>query len=457
MNKRPVLYLVAGLICAGAAVLVAQKYLPARGGGGRDATEIVKILIATETIDFGAKLVVSDKANDVDGNCAFADWPKQRLPAGHILAKDGLGEEPFRAGVRLVKHQVIQQDLILPERGFVPSDSYGAIIEVDAKDMAYAQPGKRVDVFAGAGAGISTAMSCALVLPPPVREEADKKPKKDSKDKPPQTVRLLILKKDSELFLRATAKGKLRLQPAKGDCAKGMTFVAPDESVVANEPEKILRRVESYIKAGQYADAYRALKLMGQGGLSAKQTQARNAHMARCELWLAKEDYRKAQVASEQGRYDECLALCNAVAERYPSARAVIADAQQLAGDVALAKTKTGQQTEYERDVAKLQALVVTGNIPAAREQLAAFEEQYAGYEPPAGLTSPREVADEQSAKLKDAERDFRLQSNIIVELVKQGARDKVRAKFEEMKQRYPAHPKTKVLEDKLREKKIID
>ena len=330
--KRPVLYLLAGIVCAAVAVFLANKYLSQRAaGGGKE--NLSSILIATRSIEFGTKLDLGEK--DRPGNVAIVSWPGNLVPEGAITSAEQIKGKDLVAAAPFVRHQHIQEALVKPESEFIPSDSYLEPFTVERDLLASLRAGMKVDVLklyedkSEKTVKTEKIIKCALIcavgeLPSAVEKSATKGEQPKAKEIAP-TVYLLLPRKYSELVVEARQQAKLTVRPADGPCAAGPEATLPEERPkplkVAEELMKVADSLRSQARFEAAIAVYEQLV-----AAYAESPEAKGADKARqeCELALAEQLYHSAEEALAKKDFLACLNMCEQIEKAHPTAKETI-------------------------------------------------------------------------------------------------------------------------------------
>ncbi|MFP4026885.1 MAG: hypothetical protein ACLFWL_03760 [Candidatus Brocadiia bacterium] len=145
MDRRAVIYLVAGLVCAVGAVLLAKKFLLSEEPVEKPTIVTKKVLVATKDIGYGEKLVLHEEDRK-NANARFKDWPKKFVPKKSISSADPIKDkghfvrESMHAGQPIFEAALVHKEDILPPGVIVEHFDFGP------QEIQGIKAGDRVDI-----------------------------------------------------------------------------------------------------------------------------------------------------------------------------------------------------------------------------------------------------------------------------------------------------------------------
>ncbi len=434
-SKRAILLVVLGAVCAVVAVVAVNKRLKPQPGG--TVVEGVEILLANRDIVFGEPL----RSSGDDANVIFVDgWPKHLTPAGAITDEAAFAEQQMVANTSFVKHQVVLQPQILSEDEFIPKGMYLKKIAVDSDDIKTGRfrAGMKVDLLWLRGREFVDFMDCVQIY---AIGRLDEKGRPLKEEKPAPNVYLLVKDEHERAFVN-TKEDDFRLsRPRESGCEGPILAILPEE-VRKKEAQWLLDRGRELIEEGEHE---RAVALLREVTLAYRElakigSQAKQ-EITRCAKAMAEGLLEQARRAAEGGvDYPRALSILDDVEGR-PECRDDEGIMQQV-NDLRQSIQKEMEQAQYGELLKVIGEALVQGNLPAAENlllDLAGFGDR--AFEPAAGSPAPAAALSNYQKLLKDARADFHLDEQILKAHLQQGKQAEARAKLEDMKKKFPAHP----------------
>jgi len=456
MNNRPVLYLVAGLMCAGVAVMVAYKFLSSESGDA-DNLGTVRVLVATSNIAFGNELAFRD--DERKGSVGFAPWPKDYLPEGAILEGEGeeqVKEQAMVAKTAFVRHQPVLMSLIQPKDEFITPDLYREVVRIDPQEVSSWQPGARADVYRVNGQEVSEFIRGALVYAvgelPTEGEEPDKR-----KDVAP-LVHLLLPRERAEDVLKATHASKLVLRAAQQPSGNGPVFIldAMDKATEAAAKELVSVGKELE-KVGEHAAACAVFEHVIRRYPDSNQRAEAEAAGLQSSQAQAEQLYQQALAARDGSDFPYCISLCKRIEKDYPEAESTVEKASILLQDATAANGEHSREKAYQRLCTDTENSLEAGDFPQVERYIDALREDFDDYVPPAPLLSPDKSIKEYEKKLKEAQTQFDLKKNVFLYYMESDEGEEALTRYEEIKDQFPAHPFVQEAERELRGKGLLE
>jgi tetratricopeptide (TPR) repeat protein len=463
MSKRAVFYLVAGVFCAGAAVVVALRGRSAGSGGGQNI-KFTQILLATKDIEVGSRISVG-KGEEV--NAKLIQWPDNLVLEGAITDDKDVQGKNLVAVVKLVKHQPVLKRLIAEEAEFIKPGMYPERITVDKLDLALWTPGMRVDVSTVSEGKQVTFIRCARIyavgtLPRSVVGPAEP-PKKDQKaSEIPPCVYILLPAEFKKAFVEATLGGtkKPALSLAEGECGEMPAIVAeaPDAR------ETVLKEIEAANALLANNNAEEALVIFER--IAAEYPNLEEAKQAaglaqKCKEALAEKVYEEAEAALQAGEPTLCLARCTMIKDNYPDASQTLGKVKDLVARATELSDQKQRASAYEAACKSLEESLGSGDIPRAETILTEITENFSGFVPPDPLKSPEKLTAEYTPQIEKAKGDLEAIKRLFLyymrDLDVRDNRARALEKYRLMKEKFPAHPFIKEAEAQLREAGLPD
>lgn len=454
MRKRPLLFLVVGVMCAVSALLVGKKYL----SGPRDikpTVEFTKALIATKDIAYGDMLVLAKEEDE--GNVKFVNWPKGYTPDDIITKDEEIKDKELVATAASFKRELILKHRIVAKDDFMGPGLYPERFGVDREEIAFWKPGMKVDVLKITRDPPTDFIRCAEIFAVgqlPLQGQAGKK----GRGVPPN-VYILLPQELKRAIIEARLYSKLVLSPAKRDCGDEPVLVVIDTQDRNQLAAEEMRKGEALLRNNRFEEALAVFNLV-LVEYSRLPHAKRAAELAdRCKANLAEQAYAEAEAAFNDMEFTRCIESCAAIKRKYPTAKATLSKLAKLQQRARQAQEQQKRAAEYQAVVQTLQESYDNGNIPQAERILNnELPKRFAGYEPPAMIKSPDDIAKEYKTKIAKAKREVESIKRLFRYYMGEDKnKEKALQKFNEMKKKFPEHPFVKEAEDKLRKEGFLE
>lgn len=440
-SKQSLLFILVGVACATLAVVILRKYM---GGPAKPPPKQpgMHMLVATESIGYGERIVLDGK----DANVRFvSNWPKALALEGAFTDPEAFSERDLRAVDDLVKHQPVIEAHVVDEEDFIPSDMTVQKLPADSRDvqMAGIRPGMIVDVFRMEKRVPHPFMKNVRVYAIG-RLDRNRKPIKE-KDPPPD-VHILVDKDDQLAFMTAVAGKKLKIIEAAEPTGEGPLLVdaSVHESQRRDEANAILESARSLMRDGEYERAIAELERVRADYAELESLCQQAAKQAdECVKRIAERLYGKAERAFKvDENYSLALEFIDEIERTCADAEEVVRRARALQVSVQEALAANRALVRYRDLLTSIDEALAAGNLPKAGELLAEVE-AFSPEDLPedAAVKSPADAAQEYENRLQDAAGKFKIDRAVVEAHVRQDNVDQARAKLNEMKEEFPAHP----------------
>jgi len=448
--KQPLIIIAVGVVCAIVAVLIVQRQM-SRAQPVPAPPEGIDMLVAARPIEYGEVLV----AEGPDANAMFVSgWPKELRLEGAIT-KELLAGHKVRVLAAFVKHQPILDSQIVPEEDFTPPDMVREKVIVDREDIRSGRwrAGQKVDVLRVVNNAPAYFMRSVPVyavgsLDPQGRPVKEKEP--------PPHVFLLVKREDHLAFLKAMYSSDLKLEEAADPSATEPVLVdtsSADEGK-RQEVRGLLNVGRNLMKRGEHE---KALVIFEEaGGRYPELTDVcaeAGRELSECRKVVAGRLYEDARVAVERDKdFTTALRLLDRLEEEFSGAEEAVRKSRELRRAVQQELGEHRAQAQYETVLADLKAALDEGNLPEADRivgelrQLAQQE-----FQPTGGLPAPAAALADYERQLQDAANAYEVDRKVLESYLKQGKQEDARAKLDEMKGKFPAHPDIAQLEEEVK------
>lgn len=454
-NKRPIVFIVVGIICAVLAAVGVQKYMAARTPSA-EATDGLEILVAMRDIDFGEPLVPAGRQ---DANVVIvADWPKNFKPEGAVTDAALVSDQVMRANALLYKHLPILERQMVPEDEFIPDDMCIERISVDRDEIKSGtlRPGMKVDVFQVVG-NMPVDFMRSVQIYALGRIDSARRPVKE--EDPPPNVFLLIKREDSTAFLKAKYAYHFLVREAADPHGEGPVLVDTTvaQEVKRSEVRELLAQGRGLMTEGQYEKAFALLQdAAGRYPELTDLTDEAAREVAKCRGYMAEGLYQKARDAAEDEqdftaalRWLDMLENEFSEMEAGEGVRRVLQKAKELRVTTAEGLQRHRDLLQYRTVLKDLDAALSRGNLPRAEELLADLHQfSRKGLEPEADLPPPADALQDYAEKIGTALAGYEIDKKVLESHLKQGNYEQARVKFREIKETFPQHPDIDKLEE---------
>ncbi len=443
MSKKAALYLIGGIICALAAVLMAQKYLASRSSGGTEMA-LTKVLVASKPIEFGTRLA---------GNVGFAPWPEQYVPEGAITSPEKLKERDLIARADFVRYQPILESMVVTKAELRPPGMFFESLDVDREALAMISPGDKVDIWKISGHEVVPFIRCAQVYSigsPPTVEGSKNTRGSGAKNR----IYVLLPVAMRETVLTAKLNYRMMVLRSVEDCrGKSAELVGQEQELQAREAEQKLQLGEKFLGTNQYKAALDVFKeIVADYGDTSVSEKART-HISKCKGELTNLLLAEARLALGRKEFEQCIELATSIEKDYPDLIGAVKQAAGLAQEAREGWKEHLREVGYRELYSKLEQGLKGGDIPLVKQLQVQFENEFGHYDAPPPLKSPEELSKEIAAELKELEAEFKQQRMLLDYFLGDDSREKALEKFRQLTERFPDHPYVQEAERQLREK----
>jgi len=452
-NKKALLYLAAGIVCAVLVVLLVQKRL--LGGGVEQVQESepeAEILLACQQIEFGSPLIV--KEGDVQGNVAFVKWPKDRVPEGAFTDPEEFKQKKLVALASFVRHEPILKGQTIDENDFVDEDIYYlARVDVPREEISSGllKAGMKVDVIQN----YKEFMRCVQIYSVgPPKYKVRELPQQKKKENVPDHVYLLMKKDHRIQFLQAQQKGELKLLPTRYTCEGDPVLLSEQETVVATVARRLLAQGQERMTGGDFEGAERVFaevldRYPDMGDLAAKAKQG----VKTCQQVLAERVYSQAQDALIGGDMSRCLELLASIETDHPLAEDALGKAQELSS-LASARLKG---VNYEELLRAIEEKIAGGDFESAAASLERIESEFQDWVPEGDTPKPADALKDLRGKLKRAETDFGRARTLFQLFMRNKDYENAVEKFEQIEKRFPENSFIREARESLKRQGLLE
>jgi len=434
-NKKALLYLAAGIVCAALVVVLAQKRL--LGGGVEQVQKSepeAEILLACQQIEFGSPLIV--KEGDVQGNVAFVKWPKDRVPEGAFTDPEELKQKKLVALASFVRHEPILRGQTIDEHDFVDEDVYYlARVNVSREEISSGllRAGMKVDVIQN----YKEFMRCVQIysVGPPKYKVRDLPQQNKKEEKVPDHVYLLVKKEHRIQFLQAQQKGELKLLPTRYTCEGAPVLVSEQETVGAKVARQLLAQGQERMAGGDFEGAEQVFAevLDRYSDMTDLAAKARKG-VKTCQQVLAERAYSQAQDALIGGDISRCLELLASIETDHPLAEDTLGKAQKLSS-LASARLKGAN---YEELLRAIEEKIAGGDFEGAATLLERIENEFQDWVPEGDTPKPADALKDLKGKLRQAEAEFKRARTLFQLFMRNKDYEKAVEKFKQIEKRFP-------------------
>lgn len=325
MSKRAVLYLMAGIICAGVALILGRRHLGTTSGSGQEV-KFTRIMLAVDDIEFGEGLVLME--GEGEGNVKFVKWPEEIALEGAIEEAESFKQRDTVAAVRLVRHQPVLERLIIDRQDFIKPGMYVEMITVDRRLVSAWKPGMKVDIFKVGEREAEKFIQCAKIYAvgefPPEKLIGEEQPKAKKPGEVTPNVFVLLPTEFKEAVIETRLYSRLELSPADRDCGDAPELVVREIVDVRALVTASLSEGELLLRTGRPAEALTVFESILAEYPTVPEAKRAADLAQQCKSDLAEEALKKAEAAFAAEQYAGCIELCEALREDYPGNRSRI-------------------------------------------------------------------------------------------------------------------------------------
>jgi pilus assembly protein CpaB len=210
MRAKSMVLILIALGCGLVASIGISQVMDRSKGGGDQAAETEKILVANVDIDIGVKL-------DAE-NVKMEDWPKDKIPFGAVTDWELIEEQFARARLYEGEPILLAKVMDSPGEAVLIPEGYRAVpVKVEQDTMSESvMPGDRVDVLVFLRKGGDVAVTSTITVLRDVRvfavgRQTVREEDPEGKAISAKTVSLLVKPTQVETLLLASEMGKIRL------------------------------------------------------------------------------------------------------------------------------------------------------------------------------------------------------------------------------------------------------
>jgi tetratricopeptide (TPR) repeat protein len=443
-GRRAFVYLAAGLVCAGITALATLNRM-SRATSDPEPVNVTRVLVAARAIDFGEVILTQGTPDQV--NARYAAWPQRWVPDGCLRSDSDLGEVKWRAAAAMVKHQPIQKPLLVSDEEFIPADMYAERVRVPVEDISSGmiRPGMVADILKIADRTPTEFMRCVRVYALGKLDDTGR-PLRAPKD-PTPNVFVLIRKSDRETFLEVNQRHDLVLRAAAGVCGDSPVLVegVTDGNQAMVEAQRQLIQAVLDVDAGRYEEAIVTLeKILSTAEYAAIPSVAKPAseRLGKAREALAQRWYDGARRALDDGDVETAIGLIDRIQQECQGTK-VATNVGALSDEAQSALELGRRRTQYRDLLDEIEGLLVRGDLPGAESELAGLQQFADGqFSPAPGDEDPEEALARCEQRLKDAQADYQLSSQVLDAFIRRGKLSEAEAKLEDIRGRFPDHPR---------------
>lgn len=440
-SKRALLLIVVGTLCAAVAAWAVQKRISAAGSRAAPI-DGAQILLAARDIEFGEALRLPGEHDDPNV-MLVSGWPKNLLPAGAIGRKEDIMERQMIAGASFVKHQPILQPQIVAEEEFVPQGMYLQKVVLDPDHIRRFRPGMTVDVSLWDGEGFVDFMRCVRIQ---AIGKLDRHGRPVQEEEPEPNVHFLVKEEHETAFMKIEGQQFHLSKAADADC-EGPILVSA-EAMRMTEARWLLDRAYTLMAEGEHERALALLREITAGYPDLAEIGSDAGQEAeQCREIIADKLLLDARAAFEEdGDRELALKLLSRI-EMQPDYEDD-EEVMQRVAQLRMAVQRDIGQAEYDELLRDIKEALAKGHLPAVEGLLTNLEQlSERGFEPGSGQPVPAEALRSYRAQLRASQSDFELDTKVLQAHLEQGKYAEARAKLQEIKQEFPAHPGIEQLE----------
>ena len=438
MDKRAIVFLAVGVICAGVVVVAAAKFLQG-SEKEKKGPEGVKVLVAAQQVDYGTVLELPE--DDKKGNVGFMRWPKEFVPENAVTSDEELKEKELVALGSFIRYEPVLKEQMLPKEDFIPEDMLPRRIEVDPEDVeeGLLKAGMRVDVYKNYKKFMQCVRICAVgELKYNKRGDTDEEKKKDG---PPDHAYVLIKRDQMVEFEKARDSGDLKVFPSGEECTDGPVLVSKLEGAKGRAAGELLQKGANQVAEGSLQEAIATFNNVAEEYSDvAPAVEKANQWLTTCREMVAQRIYLQAQEAFIAENFEECNQLVAQLLDSNPEAGETVEQAKELQ-KVAQNRVK---QKSYETLLGNIEKSLGSGNFPQAEKLLnEKLQKEFVEteFQPEKGMIPPSQAMQKYQSELQARQRAFNSEMRIFETLRRTGNVRRAQQKFQEMARRFPQHP----------------
>mgnify|MGYP006278885659 CR=1 FL=1 len=434
MDKRAIIFLTVGVICAGVVVVVAAQFL--QGSGKKEKVpEHVKVLVASKNVEYGNALQQSKDGKE--GNIAFMRWPQSFVPEGAVTDAKELKDKEFVAVDTFTRYEPILKSQMIEKENFIPDDMLPRRISVDPKDVKVGllKSGMRVDIYRNYQEFMQCARICAI------GELKYNQPAEEQKKESANYAYVLIKRSQMVEFEKASDSGNLKVFPSNDTCSGGPMLASEVAGSNGNAAAELLQKGSRQVAQGQFGEAVKTFETVTEEYPDvAPAVEKANQWLTTCHRLLAEGTFLEAQEAFIKADYAGCTKLLESVLENHANATQTVQKAEELKKTA----EHKAQQKRYEVLLSELQKNLQSGNLPKVEELLKEqLQKEFVETEFKADKSTPppAEALRRYQADLRSRQRVFDNLIRVFEALRQSGNVRRAQEKFHELARRFPKHP----------------
>ena len=436
MDKRAIIFLAVGVICAGVVVVAASQFMQGSEEKKKEP-DSVKVLVAAQKVDYGT--AISLPVDGEKGNVGFMSWPKKFVPEDAVTDAKMLKEKDFVAVDSFVRYEPVLKNQLIEKEEFIPEDMLPRRISVDPKDVKVGllKAGMRVDIYKD----YKKFMECVRIASMGDLRY-NQSGQEDKKKEEPASHAYVLIKRDQMVeFEKASDSGRLKVFPCEKECAGGPVLTSELAGAKGRAAGDLLKKGTQQVGEGSIEEAIKTFQTVTQdySGVAPAVEKA-NTWLDMCQTMLAERVYLQAQEAFINGDYATTDQLVETLVNEHPEAGETLEKAKELQ-EVAQRKAK---QSDYEKLLADIRNSLNSGNFPQT-EKLLKEELQTkfveAEFKPDKSTMPPQQAMQRYMSDLERGKRAFDNAIRIFKTLRRTGNVQRARQKYQEITQRFPQHP----------------
>lgn len=439
MDKRAIVFLGIGILCAGVVVFVAQQFL-SKSDEESNTVPGVKVLVAAKDLHYGT--AVEFEREGEPGNVGFMRWPKEFVPKSAITDPEKVKKKDLVVLGSFVRYEPILKEQVMEQKDFIPDDMLPRRISVDPQDVkeGLLEAGMRVDIYRDYEEFMRSVRICS-VGELKYNKKEDKSDNKKKKKQPPKYVYVLIKHEHMVEFEKARDHGDLQLFPAGKDAEDEPVLVSELSTAKTKAAGKLLENGASLVAQGDFEKALKRFKTLTEKYPDqAPAVQEANRWLGTCRRLLAEQLYVEAQAALIEEDYAGCQRLVQSLQQKYSQATDVLARAEELQK---MAEQR-GQHQQYISLLDDIRKSLDGGNLPRAQkllEERLLKEFVETGYKAQDNVLPPQQALNTFRDELRRRQSVFSRDQRVYDALRRSGNGVGAARKFQEMAQRFPDHP----------------
>jgi tetratricopeptide (TPR) repeat protein len=457
MTKKALLYMIAGLLCAGGAVLLARNQLssdPTTEAG----PPTTQVLVASKGIEFGTP-IIHIKSDNKNGNAGFAEWPEKFVPEGAITSAKKLKEQQLVATTRFVRHQPILASLVQTRDQFVPDGAFVEYFKFDADEVAGVEAGQRVDILKiDRNQRVEPFIRCAKVYsignPPGALSSAGSAEKEY-----PNRLYVLLPRKIRETVIEAKLKLNLIIRESIHECGpdKLAELVEDTAAIRTQKAAEALQRGKALMESERYEAAVKRFQQVVEDYPELPQANEAREQERKAREAMATDRLKSAQNALAEADYERAIKLSEELRREFSDLDGIVTRSRQISQEAEKELQRIQRQQRYRKLLDALQNDLRMGDLPAVEERLRELEGDFAGIETGPDLESPAEVQKETNKRLQELRTEFKNDYRVLAYHLQANNKTKAVEKLREMERQFSGHPRLEAVRGKMREKGWIE